>query len=513
MPEQSEPISSNRRVAKNAMMMTLRMIIATLVGLYTSRVVFNVLGVEDYGIYGAVGGIVGMMSFLNAAMAGATSRFLTFELGRGDKQRLADTFSSTFIAHCVIAAIVLIAAEIAGVWFLNTKMNIPAERLYAANWVLQFSIVATIIGIIQVPFHATILAHERMSIYAYFEILNVFLKLAIVYMLSCVSIDKLILYTFLLLIVSITMQLIYWYYCRTHFSECLSSKKFNVVLFKPILKYSIANLYGSISITACNQGISIAINLFFGVIYNAALSISQIVHGTILGLTTNICVSFRPQIIKLYAQNCISAMQQSMTNAIKFSVVAYAMIAIPCFFEAPYLLQLWLGSEPIYAVVFLRLLLATSLAYINNYVNNAAIQATGNIKKLSYISGTGYLLIPFIVYVAFKLGADAWWAYFVYGIMVCIIVGYSLIIIHSQIPSFRMSAYLRNYIYTYIIVFISSLFIWLIHRSIDASIERLCVTIVATLAVLSGMTWMFLFTKQEKRLIKQYIEDTYNRVK
>ena len=211
--------SNNKRIAKNTIMLYIRMFISMLVGLYTSRVVLATLGVEDYGIYGVVGGVVGMMGFLNASMSGATSRFLTFELGRGDKERLAKTFSSALIVHIAIAIIVFILAETVGLWFLCNKLNIPEGRMEAAHWVYQFSILATMLSITQVPYNATIIAHEKMDVYAYMEILNVTLKLLIVYLLTIGDFDKLKLYAVLTFAVSLIIMMIYRIYCLRHFKE------------------------------------------------------------------------------------------------------------------------------------------------------------------------------------------------------------------------------------------------------------------------------------------------------
>ncbi|MDY4779993.1 MAG: polysaccharide biosynthesis protein, partial [Sodaliphilus sp.] len=211
--------SNNKRIAKNTIMLYIRMFISMVVGLYTSRVVLATLGVEDYGIYGVVGGVVGMMGFLNASMSGATSRFLTFELGKGDKERLAKTFSSALIVHIIIAIVVLILAETIGLWFLCNKLNIPADRMEAAHWVYQFSIFGAMLGITQVPYNASIIAHEKMDVYAYMEILNVTLKLLIVYLLTIGHFDKLKLYAVLTFAVSLIIMMIYRIYCLRHFKE------------------------------------------------------------------------------------------------------------------------------------------------------------------------------------------------------------------------------------------------------------------------------------------------------
>ncbi|MGM9845177.1 MAG: polysaccharide biosynthesis protein [Muribaculaceae bacterium] len=501
MSEQSEPIASNRRVAKNALMMTIRMVIATLVGLYTSRVVFNVLGVEDYGIYGAVGGIVGMMSFLNAAMSGATSRFLTFELGRGDRQRLADTFSSTFIAHCIIAAIVLIAAEIVGVWLLNTRMNIPPDRLYAANWVLQFSIIATIIGITQTPYNACLIAHERMSVFAYFEIANVTLKLLIVYLLSIGNADKLILYSALILAVGILMQLAYHIYCVRHFNECHIRWRWQADIIKPILKFSGLDIYGNLCVTASSQGRTIIINIFFGVVCNAAAAVGQTVQGIASSLAYNITTAFRPQIIKLYASGDIERMQLAMRNAAVFSLLLLSAIVVPCFLEADYVLALWLGTPPPMASTFLKILLTVSIVGMINNILNIAIHATGNIKRISYISGSVFLISPLFIYVAFKMGLGAQFAFIIELLTRTIVAAYGLYVVKRQIPAFRLRAYAITLVKIAITIALACAVPVVIHQHLQSSLIRACLVTALYLITAVGLFWLLIFDKESKSLL------------
>ena len=278
---QQEAPTSNKRIAKNALMLYIRMFISMIVGLYTSRVVLATLGVEDYGIYGVVGGVVSMMGFLNASMSGATSRFLTFELGRGDMKRLADTFSSALIVHIGIAIIVFIVAETVGLWFLCNKLVIPEDRMEAAHWVYQCSILSAMLGITQAPYNASIIAHEKMGVYAYVEILNVTLKLLIVYLLVIGDFDKLKLYAVLVLAVSVLIMLIYRIYCIRMFQETHFHFVWKKDILKPLLSFSGWNLYGNLGNMFQQQGTNFVINFFFGVVMNAAMSVGLTVANTV----------------------------------------------------------------------------------------------------------------------------------------------------------------------------------------------------------------------------------------
>lgn len=434
------PSPENKRVAKNAVALTLRMVLATLVGLYTSRIVLGALGVVDYGIYGVVGGVVGMASFLNAAMAGATSRFITFEMGRGNQQKLKSIFSTALCIHIGIAIVVFVLAETVGLWFVNNKMNFPAERMFAVNVLYQFTILSMFVNFTQVPYAADIIAHEKMNIYAYFEIVQVTLKLIVVWLLLYTPYDRLIVYAVLMLLVSITCAMFYRWYCIRHFQEARFSTKFNKDEAKEMLKFSSYELYGNMSVVAKNQGTPIVLNWFFGVVANAAATLSLMVSGAIEGLTTTITTAFYPQIVKQYACGHITGMLTIMRHAVQFTLLAYSMIAIPCIIEAQTLLYLWLGQVPQYSIIFLQLILVAAIPPTIARTNNAAIRATGRIRSMSLSNGTFYLGIPLVSYLLLKFGNyDASTIYLVEIIMlsICAFVGFFIAKKEVKLPNFR----------------------------------------------------------------------------
>ncbi len=436
------PRIDNKRVAKNAVALTVRMVLVTFVGLFTSRIVLGALGVEDYGIYGVIGGVVGMASFLNTSMAGATSRFITFELGREDLTKLKNIFSTALFIHLGIAIFVLILAETIGLWFLNHKMVIPPNRMEAANLLYQFSIISMVVSFTQVPYAADIIAHEKMDIYAYFEIINVVLKLVIVYLLLIIPSDRLIFYAGLSLFVTILNALFYRWYCVKHFQEAHLSSKFDKATAKEMASFSAYDLYGNMCLVAKTQGEPIILNMFFGVVANAAASIAMTVTGAISGFTTTISQAFRPQMIKQYAVGDIEQMRSIMRRSIQFSTLAYAILAIPFMLETPRILYIWLGQVPPYSVVFLRLI---AIALFFNVIvgpNNAAIQATGKIKKLSFFSGTLYIISLITSYILFKIfhyGAST--LYIVNALMYLLFVLIGLGLLRLQIPNFKIFDY------------------------------------------------------------------------
>lgn len=491
--------SSNRRIAKNTVALYLRMFLTMIVGFYTSRVVLNTLGVQDYGIYGVVGGVIAMMGFLNAAMAGATSRFLTFELGRGDSERLARTFSSALIIHMGIALVVMVLGETVGLWFLCNKLVIPPSRMEAAHWVYQLSILSSMIGITQAPYDASIISHEKMNVYAYVEILNSLLKLGIVYLLVLGHFDKLKLYAVLTLAVSVTIMMIYRVYCLRHFKETHFHWVWDKAILKPLLSFSGWDLYGNACVTARQQGINFLINMFFGVTLNAASSIATTVNGVVQGLTTTVTQAFKPQAIKQYAAGNVKGMEQIMENAAKYYILLMGAVAIPLFFEMHYAMGIWLGQVPKYADSFCKLLIIASLIASLNNIINIGIHATGNIKYISIITGTVYLLnLPFL-YVCYKLRANPNDAYTTLIITNIFIVASDMVILKHLVPQFSCLHYIKVIFIDTLVLAISSALCFLVYSAMEESFSRLVVITLVNISCLGIITYSFLIDKETRK--------------
>ena len=407
----TNPQSSNKRIAKNTIMLYVRMLLSIVVSLYTSRVVLQTLGIEDYGIYGVVGGVVAMFSFINGAMSGATSRFLSYEMGKGNGQRLKETFSSALIIHIGIAILVFILAETIGLWFLCNKLVIPEARMYAAHWVFQLSILGMAVTVTQVPYNSAIIAHEKMDIYAYVELLNVFLKLGIVYLLVISNFDKLILYSLLMLAVNIIVAMTYRLYCVKHYEEAHFQSKLNKQISKGILSFSLYNLLGNFGFVANSQGTAFVINMFFGVMYNAAASVGTTISSVVKGFASNVMTAFRPQITKSYAQENIQQFQSLLLWAVKSILLIYSLIAIPIGFCIQELLSLWLVEVPNYADVFCRLLLISILFETLRQIVIMGIHATGKVRRVSIFAGVFFSINPFVIYILFKLNFPPAFAY------------------------------------------------------------------------------------------------------
>lgn len=383
------------------------MILILFVNLYTSRVILLSLGVEDYGIYNIVGGIVTMFSFLNGSMASSTQRYLTYELGRGNKDRLNHVFSVSLNIHLILSISILILAETIGLAFLNYKLNLPETRLYAANFVYQFSILTFFINVIQVPYNAALIAHEKMGIYAYISILEVILKLAVAYIVNFSNLDKLIIYSGLVFIVQVIIRYIYQTYCKKNYEEC----RFRVVkdkkLYKEMYAFAGWNLFGSFAWLSRDQGINIVLNLFFGPIVNAAKGISGQVSGAVMGFITNFQTALNPQITKLYAAGEKQKMEKLVFQGIKFSFCLLYLITFPLLINIDYILSLWLKNVPQYVNGFVILILIDSLCstlYGNPLMTS--LSATGKIKKYQIVVSICILMALPISYVILKEGGN-----------------------------------------------------------------------------------------------------------
>ena len=396
--------ANNKRIAKNTLFLYVRMFFIMAVTLYTSRVVLNTLGVVDFGIYNVVGGVVAMMNILNGAMSVSTQRYLTFELGRGDTVRLKQVFSSCLLIFFLISLLVVLLGETVGLWLLNTQLVIPNERMEAANWVYQFSILACVASLIVNPFNATIIAHERMSVYAYIGILEVVLKLGVVYLLLVLPVDRLATYGGLIFLSQVIVTGIYIAYCRKHFEESHYWFYWEKPLFMELVSYSGWNLFGSLSGLAKGQGLNILLNLFFNPAVNAARGIAYQINAAITQFFTNFYTAVRPQITKYYAQGDLEEMTRLVFRSSKFSFYLIMFVSMPIVIEAPFIVRLWLGQLPEYVVPFVRLIVVISAIDSMATPLMTVAHATGHIRLYQASVGTMTILNVPISYLFLKLG-------------------------------------------------------------------------------------------------------------
>ena len=499
---------NNKRIAKNTLVLYIRMLLTTGVSLYTSRVVLATLGVDDYGTYSIVGGVVVMFSFLNNSMSGATSRFLTFELGRGNYENLKKNFSAALTTHFIIAGIIFILAETIGLWWLENKVVLPIDRMNTARWVYQLSIISSIIGIIQVPYNATIIAHEKMNIYAYTEVVNSLLRLGIVFILIIGYFDKLILYSVLTLSVTVIIAAIYKLYCTKNFIESHYKYEWDREIIKPMLSFSGWDLYGNMSVIAKTQGVNVLLNMFFGVTVNTAYAIANQIQGVALAFSGNFLTAVRPQIVKYYALGEIEKMQKLMMNTAKFSFLLMFLIVFPLIIETDFIFQLWLGSGniPKYTVAFCRLNLLTILItfLFANSVIVYAVHATGKIRNLSIIGGTIYILVIPISYFLLKQGYSPEIPFVTNALLMVIYCIVYIFMLRSVIPKFSVNKILRqSTLVIFIFVLISSLLPLYFHYLYDEGWKRLLLVCISSVfSILITGYFIFLNKKTRKNLIK-----------
>ena len=380
------------------------MILVMAATLFTTRIVLRNLGVEDYGIYNVVAGIVAMFAFLNSSMSGATQRFLTFELGLNDNKRVNVVFCQSVIIHFLIAVIILVLAETIGLWFVYNKLTIPDERFAAAMWVYQIAILSFLFTVVNVPYQASIIAHEDMSVYAWGSILDVALKLGIAYMISISSYDKLIVYSLLLLLTTIVMFLFYMIYSRRHYTECTFRFVFEKKKFWEMFSFAGWNIIGNLSFALRSQGSNILLNMFFGPVVNAARGVAQQVEGAVENFVLNFQTASNPQIIKSYAMKEFDESIRLVCQCSKFSFFLMIIIGIPIFFQADYILSVWLTEVPDYTLVFVNLILLSGIIDSLSKALITYIKATGIVKWYQIIQGGFYILSLPVIYLFLKLG-------------------------------------------------------------------------------------------------------------
>lgn len=396
--------SDNKRIAKNTMLLYVRMIVMMVISFFTARVTLNALGVTDYGVNNVVGGLVSMFSLLSGSLSSSTSRFLTFGLGEGNMDKLKRIFSTSVNIHVVLAIVVVLAVETLGVWFLNHRMTIPLERMEAANWVLQCSVVVFAIGLFSVPYNSAIIAHEKMSAFAYMTIFDAASRLAIIGGIYFYKGDKLILFALMTMTQSFLRQSIYWIYCKRKFRECEYHFGYDKALTRNMFSFAGWNFIGSTAGLMKDQGVNIAINLFTNPAVNAARGIAMQVDSIIGQFTRGFMTSLNPQITKTYASGDLYRMHKLIYQGTRMSYYLFMFFAVPVFFEIESVLHIWLGQVPEHTILFTRLALVMTLLEILSNMLITAQAATGNIRNYQIVTG-GVLLMNFPVsYMLLKFG-------------------------------------------------------------------------------------------------------------
>lgn len=505
---------NNKRIAKNTLLLYVRMLFTMAVSLFTSRVILNTLGVEDYGINNVVGGIVTMFSVLSGSLSSSISRFITFELGKGNIERLKTIFSTGINIQLGMSVLIIIIAEAVGIWFLNTKMNIPTDRMVAANWVFQCAILTFVLNLLSVPYNAAIIAHEKMSAFAYISVVEVSLKLIIVYMLMISPFDRLETYAVLLLLVGAVIRFIYGYYCKRHFEEC----NYHFVFDKPVLKemtgFAGWNFLGNGAYMLNTQGVNILMNLYFGVAVNAARGIATQVDAALKQFVNNFTTAVNPQITKSYAQGDLDYMHKLVCRSAKFSAFLMMFFAVPIILETNTILTIWLKTVPDYAVIFLQWIIISS--FMDTVLANSLVTsmfATGKIKRYQIIVTTvGCLVFP-LSWIAFKLGFEPQVGYILYFIIYTILLFVRLYLLKDMVK-LPVMMYIREVLYKLAPIIVVGFSIpGILILTMDAGWLRLILVCLLSVLVTAASEYFIGLSNKEKNFVAEKIKLVIGKIK
>ena len=445
---------NNKRIAKNTLMLYVRMLLIMAVSLYTSRVILQALGVEDFGLYNVVGGVVVLFTFINNAMVASTQRFLNFEIGRNNLDEARKVFSASLNIHIIIAGAFLLLAETVGLWFLNRYIQIPEGREIAANWVYQFSIIVSILNIIRSPYNAAIIAHEHMSFYAYVSIIEVILKLAIVYMVYLFA-DRLIAYAFLMMMVTLIVLGVYYIFCKRKYEICRYQFEYDRKRYMALASFSGWSLFGSLANMGASQGINIILNMFFGVSVNAAMGIANQVNAAVYQFVSSFQTAFNPQIIKSYAAGDKIYFISLIMNTSRYSFLLLFLLALPIYICCPEILSIWLGTVPEYAVEFCRLMLLFLLIDAVQGPLWVSAQATGKIRNYQILMSVLILLnlpITYVLLIFFKNPEIA----IIVRVAVNFITAVARVIYLNHLYDFPIGRYMKDVILKCLVVMVIS---------------------------------------------------------
>lgn len=425
-------MASTSRIAKNTIALYFRQILIMLVSLYTVRVVLNTIGAEDYGIFNVVAGVVTMFGFLSGAMATASQRFFSFEMGKGNNENLSKIFSVTLTIYAVIAIIIIVLAETAGLWFVNTRLVVPVQRLTAARWIYQCAVLSFLFTILTTPYMSLIIAHENMNVYAYVSIVEALLKLAVVFVLKIGKLDKLILYGILLLCVAVINTSLYRFYCRKHYAECKFRFVYDKEKFKEIFGFTGWTLFGQFTTIIRNQAVTILINQFFTPVVVAARSIAQQVTNAVSVFSANFNTSLYPPIIKEYSAGNKEEMFRLVNNGSKMTFFLMWIFTLPLVFHLDFVLSLWLKNIPEWTVLFTRLSLIEVLINSLSFPLQIAARAPGKMRTYELTLGIMQLFIFAFSFVFFNIGFAVWTTFVVSSAITVLMMIARLVIVKKQ---------------------------------------------------------------------------------
>lgn len=493
---------NNKRLAKNTILLYFRTIVVMLVTLYISRLILDTLGVEDYGIYNIVGGAIMMFSILSGALSSSISRFITYELGKGNTEKLHSVFSTSISIQLFLSIIVFVIGESLGWWFIVNTLNIPESRIDAAIWVMHCTIISFILNLINVPFNACIIAHEKMSAFAYICIFDVFLKLGSAIVLNYLPCDKLKMYAFLLTCVSIMVQLLYYFYCRCNFQEVKGHLQYDKSLLKEMSSFAGWNFLTNAAYVFNTQGINILINIFFGVGANAARGIASQVEGAVMKFINDFTTAVNPQITKSYAIGDFDNMSSLICRGAKFGFFLLLLISLPVLMETDTILSLWLNNVPDHTITFVRLAIVATMIDRLGMTGYVACMATGNIRQyVLLITSCGCLVFP-LTLLAYKLGLPVEAAYVIF-MLIYVLVDTVRLCVMKRLLGFSPSLFLKEVVLKIIYVSgVSAIIPCLVIWTLPQSNSRFFVSIFTCLLMTSISVYKLGLSMSERNVVK-----------
>lgn len=490
--------ANNKRIAKNTLLLYFRMLFLMAVSLYTSRIVLNALGVVDFGIYNVVAGVVAMFSMLSGSLSAAITRFITYELGKGDTENLKKIFSSAVTIQIGLSAIIILLAELVGVWFLNEKMNIPENRIIAANWVFQFSILTFVINLISVPYNASIIAHERMSAFAYISILEAIGKLAIAFLITISPIDKLVFYAILMCMIAMIVRFVYGIYCKRRFEECTYHFVLDKNLLKRMFGFAGWNFIGATAGILRDQGGNVVINLFCGPTVNAARGIAFQVNNAVNGFISNFMIALNPQITKSYASGNRDYMMSLIYQGARLSFYMLLFLALPILINTHYILELWLKIVPDYTVHFVQLVLLFSMCEAISNPLITAMLATGNIRNYQIIVGGMNMLNLPVSYIFLHVGLFPEVVFVVAIALSLLCLAARLVMLRNMIGLSAVKFFTKVCVNVFTVTIISSIFpIWLAYTMKETFTSFIFLTIISIIS--TALTIYFIGCNKAER--------------
>lgn len=490
-----------KRIAKNTMILYVQMLLGLLVGLYTSRVILNVLGVEDFGIYNVVGGVVVMFSVLNNSMSSSTSRFLTFELGRKNYEKLKQYFDSSVFIHVAIGLLIVFIAELIGVWFMKTEMNISTLRMDAAIWVFHATILSLFLTIVCVPYRAVIVAREKFTVLAVVSVIELLLRLIIVFLLLLTTHDKLIVYAILSFIVQVLLSISYVVYCRTYFAETRGKMRVNRSLHKEMFSFAGWSLFGDSAVMLMTQGVNVLLNIFFGATVNAARGVAVQVQGMVGRFISSFQVAVNPQLTKSYANKDLDYMHRLIYSSSKYSFCLFLLLALPVFLDTQLILVLWLKIVPEHTVNFIRLLLLISLIDCLANPLIVAAKATGVIRKYQTVLGTLLLLVVPISYTMLRLGYPPDIVFVVHLFIVVVGQVLRVILIKPMIDLSYKAYFSKVVMRCFIVLVLAPIIPVLFMYNMNESIIRFVLIGCSSVLSVGAVVYLFVLEVEEKKII------------